>query len=301
MEDLMPKISVILPVYNAEKYIEGAVNSILTQTYTDFEFIIINDGSTDNSLTLLTNLAKQDKRIVLISRENKGLISTLNEAISIAKGDFIARMDADDIALPERFEKQINYLKAHPDLAVLGTGYRFMSEDGVVGKKRRTLCSNDDIKASLFFGNPIAHPSVMVNYKLIGKQFYYLAEYKTIEDFELWCRISQHYKIENLKEVLLHYRVLTSSISGQNLDTQVNLAATVLAETPLLKGRKNAIKLMQSLYCYSINKANYIQLLIACIKLNWFNLFSANISRISLLKRSIFALLAASRKNLRNQ
>ena len=301
MEDLMPKISVILPVYNAEKYIEDAVNSILNQTYTNFEFIIINDGSTDNSLALLTDLAKQDKRIILISRENKGLIATLNEAISIAKGDFIARMDADDIALPQRFEKQINHLNAHPDVAVLGTGYRFMSEDGVVGKKRRTLCSYDDIKASLFFGNPIAHPSVMVNYKLLGNQFCYMPEYKTIEDFELWCRISEQFKVENLKDILLHYRVLPSSISGQNLNTQVSLAATVLAKHPLLKNKKDAIKLLESLYCYSINKANYIQLFSACIKLNGFNLFVGEINRISLVKRSVFSLLAASRKNLRTQ
>jgi len=295
----MPKISVILPVYNAGKFIEEAVNSILTQTFTDFELIIINDGSTDNSLTLLERLATKDQRIVLVSRENKGLIATLNEAITLAKGDFIARMDADDIALPQRFEKQYMHLVQHSDVAVLGTGYRFMSESGVIGRKRRTLSVYEDIKASLFFGNPIAHPSVMINYHLLGEQFFYLDEYKTIEDFELWCRIAKQYKIENLKEVLLYYRVLPNSISGNNIEQQVALAAKVLTEQPLLKGRKNTIKLLQSTYCYSINNANYIQLVSACFKLNWLNLFNTKIRRLSLLKRSLFALLAASRKNLR--
>ncbi|GAA5142167.1 glycosyltransferase family 2 protein [Thalassotalea piscium] len=295
----MPKISVILPVYNAEKYIEEAVKSILNQSFHDFEFIIINDGSTDNSLLLLQQLAKEDRRIMLITRENKGLIATLNEAISLAKAEYIARMDADDIALPLRLEKQFNYLTQHPDVAVLGTGYRFMSEAGEVGQKRRTLTSYEDLKASLFFGNPIAHPSVMINYKLLGSKLKYLDEYKTIEDFELWCRIAKEHKIENLKEVLLHYRLLPSSISGQNIEKQILSAAKVLTQQPLLEGKKNTIKLLQTTYCYSINSANYIQLLLACFKLNWINLFNPKINKLNLFKRSLFALLAASKKNLR--
>lgn len=294
-----PKISVILPVYNAEKYIEEAVTSILKQTLTDFEFIIINDGSTDNSLAVLNELAKTDQRIVLVSRENKGLIATLNEAIALAKADFIARMDADDIALPHRLEKQYTHLINNPGIAVLGTGYRFISESGEVGRKRHTLCSFDDVKASLFFGNPIAHPSVMVNYRLLGDEYHYQEHYKTIEDFELWCRIAQQHKIENLKEVLLHYRVLNSSVSGQNIDMQISMAAKVISEQPLLKNKKNAINIPQTTYCYSINSANYIQLLQASFKLNWINLFNPSIKRLSLFKRSVFAILAASRKNLR--
>ena len=295
----MPEISVILPVYNAEQYIAEAVNSILNQTFNDFECIIINDGSTDNSLTILQELAKKDPRIVLVSRENKGLIATLNEAISHAKGKFIARMDADDIALPLRLEKQYHYLTKNPTVAVLGTGYRFISESGEIGRKRHTLSTFNDVKASLFFGNPIAHPSVMINYQLLGKQYRYKEHYKTIEDFELWCRISQKYKIENLKEVLLHSRLLATSISGQNIDKQITMAAKVLWQQTALKSKKSAIKIPQTTYCYSINSANYIQLLLACFKLNWLNFFNPSVKRLNLFKRSVYALLAASRKNLR--
>ena len=106
-----PLISVILPVYNAEKYLAEAIDSILNQTFTDFEFIIINDGSTDNSLSILQSYQTQDSRIRLFSRENKGIVMTMNEGIDLARGEWLARMDADDIAMPSRFERQLQHLK----------------------------------------------------------------------------------------------------------------------------------------------------------------------------------------------
>src|SRR4051794_24772902 len=110
-----PPISVLLAVYNGGRYLRAAVDSILTQTFTDFEFIIIDDGSTDGSLATLREFAQRDPRINLVSRPNKGLTVTLNEGIALARGEFLARMDADDIALPQRFEKQIAYLRDHPE------------------------------------------------------------------------------------------------------------------------------------------------------------------------------------------
>ena len=296
----MTQISVILPVYNAEKFVEAAVNSILQQTITDFEFIIINDGSTDNSLNILENLAKQDARIKLISRANKGLIATLNEAISISSSDYIARMDADDISMPTRLEKQLAYLKKHPKVAVLGTGYRYMDEAGILGAKRNIFTKYEDIKASFLFGNPIAHPSVMVNYRLLGDKFEYRPEYKTIEDLELWCRISADYQISNLHEVLLHYRILNNSISGKNLAFQIKSAANMLSEQTALIKADNSSDITNITYSYTSNSANFTQFLKACINLNSQNLKNKLINPSSLLKRSLIALLTSNRKNLRS-
>ncbi len=293
----MSQISVILPVYNAELYIEEAVNSILSQTFTDFELIIIDDGSTDGSSDLLSKLAALDARIRLIARENKGLIATLNEAISLANSDYIARMDADDIALPTRLAKQFEFLQANPNVAVLGTCYRYIDVQGNVGAKRNTFTSHDDISASFYFCNPIAHPSVMVNYRLLGSDYCYLEQYKTIEDLELWSRLSSKYQLANLAEVLLHYRVLNSSISGENLQQQINSAAKMLSQS---SGSDN-LELFKTTYSYTVNSSTYMQFIKACLKLNVINMKSKSVNRFALLKRSLIAIVLWYRSNIRGQ
>lgn len=293
-------VSVILPVYNAELYLEEAVQSILDQTFSEFELIVINDGSTDRSLEILESFVQKDSRVRLVSRENRGLISTLNEAISLANYDFIARMDADDIALPNRFEKQVAYLKKHPDVAVVGTGYRYMDPDGQVNGKRHTFVKPSDIEASLFFCNPIAHPSVMVNYSLLGDEFFYDEQFKTVEDFELWHRLSGKYRIANLPDVLLHYRVLGNSVSGKNLRHQIMTAAGVLANAKPLSHADNGLKIASSLYSFSVNDSTFSEFLKACVLLNIYNLKHLRVSRLSLLKRSLIALVLSWRKNIRN-
>ena len=291
----MTQISVILPVYNAELYIEEAVNSILSQTFTDFELIIIDDGSTDSAFELLSKLAALDARIRLVSRENKGLIATLNEAIYLAKSAYIARMDADDIALPTRLAKQFEFLQANPKVAVLGTCYRYMDELGTLGAKRSTFTRHEDITASFYFGNPIAHPSVMVNYQLLGKDYCYSDEYRTIEDLELWTRLSAKYQLANLSEVLLHYRVLSSSISGENLQLQINSAAKMLSD---FSDSVN-LDVFKVTYNYSINSCSYIQFIKACIKLNIINFANGPVSRFALMKRSLIAALLWLRSTIR--
>jgi len=295
----MRQVSVILPVYNAQLYIEDAVNSILNQTLTDFDLIVIDDGSTDNSLKILTELASHDARIVLISRENRGLIETLNQAISMVKTDYIARMDADDISLPERLEKQLWYMKKNPELAILGTSYRYMDEHGEVTTKRNTFNKHEDIKASFYFSNPIAHPSVMINYKLLGAEYVYLPEYQTIEDLELWYRLSNRYRIENLPDVLLHYRVLKTSISGSNLDSQINLAATMMCQSDLLSGEQLNTEILKATYNYTVNSSTYSRFFNACLKLNMWNIKHNKVNVFSLFKRSLIAMLLWRRKNIR--
>lgn len=141
----MAKVSVVMPVYNSEKYLKESIESILNQSYSDLEFIIINDGSTDNSFKIIKEYAKLDKRINVISRENKGIVYSLNEAIRLAKGEYIARMDADDISAPKRIEKQISFLKSHRDIDILGTQVK------VVGNISNDIKEKNENKLNIEF------------------------------------------------------------------------------------------------------------------------------------------------------
>jgi glycosyltransferase involved in cell wall biosynthesis len=209
-------ISVIMPIYNGELYLREAIESILNQTYANFELICIDDGSTDNTLRILDEYSAIDDRIVIISRENKGLIATLNEGILRSKYNFIARMDADDISLPSRFEKQINYLVSHENVGVVGSSYIYIDQERHVLGVRRLWNINYVLKAICIFGAPFAHPSVMFNKSALGNELYYSYEYKHAEDYELWTRLEKITKFAVLKEPLLKYRVLQTSVSRKN-------------------------------------------------------------------------------------
>jgi len=206
-----PLVSVILSVYNGEKYLAEAIESILNQTYINFEFIIIDDGSTDKSLEIIASY--DDKRIVLVSRENRGLIASLNEGIEQAKGKYIARMDADDISLPNRLEEQIGFMKKNIDIGVCGTAIIGFGEE--IKEKAWKLSSADkSLKTELLFSSCFAHPTVMIRRDiLIDNNLYYNENYVHAEDFELWTQMEKYTKFANLKNPLLRYRVLEDSIS----------------------------------------------------------------------------------------
>ena len=208
-----PIISVVLSVYNAQKYLAEAIESILNQTYSNFEFIIINDGSTDKSLEIIKNY--NDKRIVLISRENRGLIESLNEGISQAKGKYIARMDADDISLPKRFEEQVAFMERNLDIGICGTaviGFGEAIEESIW----KLSSSNNTIKTELLFSSCFAHPTVMIRRELIVKHnLFYNKAFIHSEDFELWTRMSEYTKFANLKMPLLKYRIVKDSVTRE--------------------------------------------------------------------------------------
>ena len=201
----MPLISVIMPAYNAEKYIKEAIDSILNQTERDFELIIINDCSQDATENII--LSYQDSRIVYLKNEqNLGVAETLNRGLAAASGQFIARMDADDVAMPERFEKQAVYLQAHPSTVVCGSKIEIFGE-GI----QRTIChypeENGKIKAFLYFACPFAHPSVMVRREvLIQHSLCYEREFEKVEDYRLWTRLAKFGEFVNLPDPLLCYR-----------------------------------------------------------------------------------------------
>ena len=219
-----PRISVLMTAYNAEKYIAQAIESILNQTYTDYEFIIINDGSTDDTPNIIRHYADSDSRIIFIdNKQNQGLIAVLNQGLDMARGEFIARMDADDISLPKRFEKQVAYLDANPDVGVLGTlihGFGIMDAAGI---QIPGVTVFDMLKQ-----NYIAHPSVMMRKGVLDKyNLRYSPDYKHCEDMELWSRMIFLTKFHNLMEVLLMYRITGNNISTQNWDLQQATTAKI--------------------------------------------------------------------------
>lgn len=208
-----PIISVVMPVYNAEKYLDEAIQSILKQTYGDFEFIIINDGSIDKSLEIIEKYKKQDERIVLISRENRGLIASLNEGIKKAKGKYIARMDADDISLPNRFEEQLKIMENDKEIFVCGSWVN------VFGENRKEKISkyfqhDKQIKANLIMSCCFAHPSVMMRRDaFVDNNIWYDENFKNAEDYHLWTQLAKVGKFYNIPKVLLNYRFLETSIT----------------------------------------------------------------------------------------
>ena len=227
----VPKISVLLPVYNAERYVGEAVDSILKQTFSDFEFIIINDGSTDQSLQILQDYARQDARIRLISRENRGLVSTLNEGLAMAEAPFIARMDADDVALPERFEKQHAHLM--DNAACLAVGGRTL----VIDPEGDPLCiwnkfsAHDEVlneHLNTINGSAVCHPAVMFRADTVKALGNYRADYYPAEDLDLFLRISGLGRVENLTDVILKYRIHDKSICYTEYEKQKQMVLDIV-------------------------------------------------------------------------
>ena len=218
-----PLISVLLPVYNCELYIQEAVDSILNQTYTNFELIIIDDCSTDATVSILKTYS--DSRVNLIIKpENTGYTNSLNYGISIAKGDYIARMDGDDISLPERFEKQVEFLENNVDVVLCGTQYRIIGSN----KTCNHPLEHDEIKVKLISGCYIAHPTVMFNKKFFkNNNLNYNPEMEPAEDYDLWSRVVFLGKVANLNKVLLNYRVHQNQTSNIKFQKQLKITKEI--------------------------------------------------------------------------
>lgn len=216
-----PAISAVLSVYNGETYVREAVESILAQTFTDFELIIINDGSTDGSGAILRELGAQDSRIVLVERANGGLVSALNEGIAQAKGDLIARMDADDVAMPERFALQLARMTAEPNLGVLGSFIRIVDKKGRFIRHGHYPVTPAETERFLEHGSPLAHPTVMMRKEAVMRAGGYRMAFSHCEDYDLWLRISElGYAIANLSQALLNYRVHGANVSTMHREAQ---------------------------------------------------------------------------------
>lgn len=216
-----PRISVAMSVYNNAPYLAHAIESILGQTLEDFEFLIVDDGSTDDSGAIIDRFATSDRRIRPIHQANAGLIVSLNRMIAEAQAPFIARMDGDDIALPERFARQIAFLDAHPDIGVLGTGCTCIDEAGKPSTyKFDNVTTPDEVLQDLKNGPPLCHPSVIMRADAVRAVGGYHFAYKHCEDYDLWLRLSEHVKMANLPDRLLLYRQSESQVSNRHAYVQ---------------------------------------------------------------------------------
>ncbi|NJN10966.1 MAG: glycosyltransferase [Richelia sp. RM1_1_1] len=211
-----PKISVVMSVYNASAYLRESIESILNQTYTDFEFIIINDCSTDNSWEIINEYAKKDSRIVLINNpENIGLTKSLNKGLKIAKGEYIARQDADDVSLPQRFGKQVLVLDENPEVILVSCDLEVIDSEGNPYSKYQRSCKPEFVAWYLLFYNYLAgHSQVIFRREPVSKLGGYCETYLYAQDYQLWSRLVKIGQIYILPEILLQYRVHTHSISS---------------------------------------------------------------------------------------
>jgi wbfO protein len=228
-----PVVSVVMSVYNAEKYLDDAIQSILKQTYKNFEFVIINDGSNDRSLEIIKKYKNEDDHIILISRENRGLISSLNEGIAKARGEYIARMDADDISLPFRIEKQLQVMEHDKNIVVCGSWINIFGEN-TNEKVARYFEHDKQIKANLLVSCCFAHPSVMIRKDaLTNNNILYDERFKNAEDYYLWTQLAKVGKFYNIPEILLKYRFLETSItrlSDRDFSKRYNILKDIFKE-----------------------------------------------------------------------
>jgi glycosyltransferase involved in cell wall biosynthesis len=233
-----PAVSVLMPIYNAQLTLGEAVDSILAQTFSDFELIVVDDGSTDRSLEMLHQYARLDTRIRIISRPNTGIAGALNEAINVARGEFIARMDADDISLPTRFEKQVGYLRAHPEIVLLGSRVMLVEPFGTPMYETRHDLDHDQIDRDLLrgVGWAVVHPVAMMRAQALRATGGYRADRVPIEDLDLFLRLTEIGRAANLPDVLLHYRQHMESTNHKRFREQEGKKLACVADAYKRRG-----------------------------------------------------------------
>ena len=217
----LPTISVVLPVYNGEQFIVEAVSSILAQTYTEFELLIIDDGSTDKTCELLAPFARDDARVIIHAQARRGLVVALNSGIAQAKARYIARMDADDISSPTRFAAQVSYLDANPDCVAVGTSiikFDAMGHEKLPKGARRKLLQPAAFPPVI---PGIAHPTAMIRADSLNQVGGYRPYFFNTEDRDLWARLWEIGRLHELPEPLLRYRVHSGSITRQKRVAQL--------------------------------------------------------------------------------
>lgn len=262
----MPLVSILMAVYNGESFLAEAIESILNQTFTDFEFIIINDASTDTSVDIIQK--HKDSRIRLINNENNiGLTKSLNKGLKLAEGKYIARMDADDISLPQRLERQVKFMEDNPEVGICGTWLQ------LIGQQERIIkhpVDHQDILTFMFKNNGIGHPTAFIRKDLfIEQHLFYDENYTAAQDYDLWVRASQKIRLANIPEVLVKYRIHSSQVSIAKLQQQRHFAFR--ARRPLIyslaeRSSDKALALYKDLLASSIRfKPEEIRLLVQLI------------------------------------
>lgn len=221
----MVTVSVLMAVFNGEKYLSASIESILGQTFGDFEFLILDDGSTDSTVAILNRYAEHDGRIRIISRPNEGLIASLNELLGCAQGEFVARMDADDVALPERFSKQVQFLRNHRDVVCVGGAIEFIDSKGRFLRSLHYPSHDEDLQERNLCGEcAICHPASMMRRESLIRIKGYDHDFRLAEDLDLWLRLGEIGRLANLDDVVLRYRLHSASVSEQGSARQLEVA-----------------------------------------------------------------------------
>jgi glycosyltransferase involved in cell wall biosynthesis len=246
MREANVEISVVLAVYNGAKYLKEAIDSILLQTFTDYEFIIINDGSTDATSKIISSYS--DPRIVSLENEtNKGLIYSLNRGLSVSKGKYIARMDADDIALPKRFQIQFDYMETHPEIGICGSNIEAFFNTNNKRIPIRFPETDELIRVFTFFQSSFSHPSVMMKREtLVNNKLSYPLQYLHAEDAALWIELLKHTKAYNIPQILLRYRIHDENITGKTTADQ-NFLNSVLIQNQYMREKNITIALEETI------------------------------------------------------
>jgi glycosyltransferase involved in cell wall biosynthesis len=213
-----PRVSVLMPVYNGERDLRSAIDSVLAQTFGDFEFLIVDDGSSDGSLAIVSGY--RDPRIRVLPLERSGFAAALDRGLDEARGEFVARMDADDVCLPDRLALQVAFMDAHPQIGISGTDVRTLTP-GTPSRRWTFPTDPAVIRAGLLFEPGLAHPTVISRRAWLDRHgLRYDASYPRVEDWDFWRRAAEHFDLGNLPRVLLEYRVHESRMSSRHGDEQ---------------------------------------------------------------------------------
>lgn len=246
-----PKVSIIMSVYNCEEFLKDSILSVLTQNYRDFEFIVVNDCSSDGSLKILEDFQKSDVRIKIINNdENLGLTKSLNKALLESKGKYIARLDAGDISLPERLERQVEFLDKNKDIGLVGSWMYIIDVNGRILDEIKYPTDNKDLKRDLIKYNPFVHSSIMFRREILPKINIYNEDYKYAQDYKLYFDLYPYTKFANIPISLVKYRKSPKSITSTKNKEQMSFAN---------KARMEAIKLgYYSKWSYIYIVKNYL-------------------------------------------
>lgn len=216
-----PLVSVVMSVYNGERFLAEAVQSILKQSFNNFEFIIIDDGSTDSSPAILKSFQTADSRVLVHRQENRGLVESLNRGCSLAQGRYIVRMDADDIAVRDRLRLQIDFMEGHPEIGLLGGSIEYIDAEGRAFGTFHNPTGDQAIRSALYQASgSFCHPTTVMRKTVLASSGGYRKSFLDAEDYDLWLRMAEHSQLANLDEVVLKYRVHSGQVSQRKLAQQ---------------------------------------------------------------------------------
>lgn len=257
----VPKVSIILPAYNTERYLSESIDSVRRQSFTDFELIIINDGSTDGTQRIIDDYAARDERIISLKQKNQGLVATLNKAVKMARGMYIARIDGDDPWMDDKLSAQVDSLDKNLDVSLIGGGFEIIDENGFFIETIHALTRDEDIRRAMMLRNPFGHAGVMFRKDAFDKVGGYSNSHGPTEDFELWIRLATVGRLANLPKPVYRYRIVDNGISQSNSalqmkHTNIHIASLWEDHTPRLLTR-NEIRKQANRYLHIHTRKSY--------------------------------------------